>query len=166
MGSTNPTLPSSFRDAMRRVASTVTIVTAADGWHRHGMTVTAVSTVSMEPPSLLVCLNNNTRLHGIMGRATRFCVNILHADQADLSRAFSGAVAGEERFTSGAWKTSEDGLSYLLDAQANVFCEKVAAIPFGTHTIFIGTVAEVIVGDAIEPLVYQNASYRPASLGR
>ena len=123
MGSADPQLTSSFREAMRRVASTVTIITAADGEHHHGMTVTAVSPVSMEPPSLLVCLNNNTRLHGIMGQAPRFCVNILHADQADLSRAFSGAVPGEERFKTGAWKRGEGGLGYLLDAQANVFCE-------------------------------------------
>ena len=62
------TLTMGFRDSMRRIASTVTIITATDHDRHHGMTVTAVTSVSMEPPSLLVCLNNRTRLHDIMGQ--------------------------------------------------------------------------------------------------
>ena len=63
-------LTTAFRDAMRRMASTVTIITATDFGRHHGMTVTAVTSVSMDPPSLLVCLNNRTRLHDIMGQAS------------------------------------------------------------------------------------------------
>lgn len=153
-------LTTAFRDAMRRMASTVTIITATDFGRHHGMTVTAVTSVSMDPPSLLVCLNNRTRLHDIMGQAKRFCVNVLHAEQAELSVAFSGAIPAEERFDKGVWQKTEDGLGFLTDAQANVFCQKMAAIPFGTHTIFIGQVLDVRQGDAVEPLIYQNASYR------
>jgi alkylation response protein AidB-like acyl-CoA dehydrogenase/flavin reductase (DIM6/NTAB) family NADH-FMN oxidoreductase RutF len=153
-----------FRDAMRRIASTVTIVTATDHDRHHGMTVTAVTSVSMEPPSLLVCLNNRTRLHDIMGQARRFCVNVLHDEQAEVSVAFSGALPPEERFDKGAWRNAEDGLGFLEDAQANIFCRKVAAIPYGTHTIFVGQVVEVRLGDAVEPLIYQNATYRGFSL--
>jgi flavin reductase (DIM6/NTAB) family NADH-FMN oxidoreductase RutF len=157
-------LTTAFRDAMRRMASTVTIITATDYERHHGMTVTAVTSVSMDPPSLLVCLNNRTRLHDIMGQARRFCVNVLHNEQAELSSAFSGALSAEERFDKGAWQKTEDGLGFLLDAQASIFCQKMAAIPFGTHTIFIGQVLEVRLGEAVEPLIYQNASYRVSSL--
>lgn len=61
-----------FRAAMRRFASTVTIITAADHERRHGMTATAVTSLSMSPPSLLICLNQKTLLHDIMFRARRF----------------------------------------------------------------------------------------------
>jgi flavin reductase (DIM6/NTAB) family NADH-FMN oxidoreductase RutF len=149
-----------FRNAMRRMASTVTIITASDSGRHHGMTATAVTSVSMDPPSLLVCLNNRSRLHDIIGTASRFCVNVLHTEQAELSVAFSGAVPAEERFEKGAWQRTEDGVGFLTDAQANLFCQKVAAIPFGTHTIFIGLVVDVRLGEAVEPLIYQNASYR------
>lgn len=60
-------LTTAFRDAMRRMASTVTIITATDFGRHHGMTVTALTSVSMNPPSLLACLNNRTHLHDIMG---------------------------------------------------------------------------------------------------
>ncbi len=159
------TLTMRFRDSMRRIASTVTIITSSDHDRHHGMTVTAVTSVSMDPPSLLVCLNNRTRLHDIMGQARRFCVNVLHNEQAELSAAFSGALPPEERFERGAWRKAEDGLGFLEDAQANIFCRKVAAIPYGTHTIFIGEVVDVHLGEAVEPLIYQNATYRMFSLG-
>jgi len=160
---TVPDLALAFRDAMRRMASTVTILTATDHERHHGMTVTAVTSVSLEPPSLLVCLNNRTQLHDIMGQARGFCVNVLHHEQAELSIAFSGAIPAEERFDKGVWKKTEEGLGYLLDAQASIFCRKVAAMPFGTHTIFVGQVTEVRLGEIIEPLIYQNARYRVSS---
>jgi flavin reductase (DIM6/NTAB) family NADH-FMN oxidoreductase RutF len=158
---TDPAL--AFRDAMRRMASTVTIITATDRERHHGMTVTAVTSVSMEPPSLLVCLNSRTRLHDILVQARGFCVNVLHHEQAELSIAFSGALPAEERFDKGVWRKTGDGLGYLIDAQACLFCRKVAAMPFGTHTIFIGEVTEVRLGEVVEPLIYQNASYRVSS---
>ena len=79
-----------YRAAMRRFASTVTIITAADPERHHGMTATAVTSLSMSPPSLVICLNQKTLLHDIVYRALRFCVNVLHRDQMALSAAFSG----------------------------------------------------------------------------
>jgi flavin reductase (DIM6/NTAB) family NADH-FMN oxidoreductase RutF len=148
-----------FRAAMRRFAATVTIITAADHERHHGMTATAVTSVSMDPPSLIICLNQRTLLHDIMFRARRFCVNVLHRDQVELSAAFSGGVPAEKRFEHGCWVRSEDGLPYLADAQANLFCRKAAALPYGTHTVFVGEVEDVGVRDVIAPLVYQDAGY-------
>ena len=148
-----------FRAAMRRFAATVTIITACDHERRHGMTATAVTSLSMDPPSLIICLNQATLLHDIMFRARRFCVNVLHCDQADLSAAFSGGIAPEKRFESGRWLRREDGLPYLADAQANLFCRKAAALPYGTHTIFVGQVEDVGLREATAPLVYHDAGY-------
>jgi flavin reductase (DIM6/NTAB) family NADH-FMN oxidoreductase RutF len=149
----------SFRTAMRRLASTVTIVTAADGSRHHGMTMTAVSSLSMDPPSMIVCINQQTLLHDIMLSARRFCVNVLRHDQAMVSSAFSGSIAPEERFKIGQWRQAHDLIDYLDEAQANIFCMKVAAVPFGTHTIFIGTAVEVRLNDDATPLLYRNATY-------
>lgn len=148
-----------FKTAMRRVPAAVTVITSAEGTLRHGMTVTAVTSLSMDPPSLVVCLNRKTLLHDIMLLARRFCVNVLRSDQANLSAAFSGAVPPDQRFRVGSWDVSADGISFLTSAQANVFCRKVAAIPFGSHSIFIGEVEQVRAQDPIDPLIYQDAAY-------
>jgi flavin reductase (DIM6/NTAB) family NADH-FMN oxidoreductase RutF len=155
-----PPIATSFRAAMRRIASTVTIVTASDGERRHGMTMTAVSSLSMDPPSMIVCVNQNTFLHDILMSARLFCVNVLNHDQADVSAAFSGATPAQERFHVGEWKRiAGGGADYLRTAQANVFCTKVAAVPFGTHTIFIGKADDVLLNDDDQPLLYRNAAY-------
>ena len=155
----DPELTTAFKGALRRLAATVTIVTAADQDRRHGMTATAVTSLSIEPPSLLVCLNNRTLLHDIMLGARRFCVNVLHRDHADLSGAFGGKLPPEQRFGLGAWRFDDDGLPYLEDAQAVLFCRRTAALPSGTHTIFVGAVVRAAHREEIAPLVYENAAY-------
>jgi flavin reductase (DIM6/NTAB) family NADH-FMN oxidoreductase RutF len=151
-------LSTAFRNAMRRFAATVTIVTACDHERRHGMTATAVTSISMEPPSLLVCVNQKALLHEVLGRARHFCVNVLNRHQAGLSAAFSGATS-LDRFAFGEWGETEDGVPFLKNAQSNLFCRKVGALPFGTHTILIGAVEAVGLGEADAPLLYQNAAY-------
>ena len=69
------------------------------------------------------------------------------------------SLPAEERFGLGDWKTSAEGVTYLADAQINIFCKKAAAVPYGTHTIFIGEAETVNVRDPIEPLIYQDATY-------
>ena len=152
-------LRASFKLAMRRFPAAVSVITAADHSRRHGMTATAVTSLSLDPPSLIVCINRATLLHDIMQTGRHFCVNVLRRDQVDLSSAFSGAIAPEARFAVGSWLTSGDGISYLADGQVNIFCRKVAAVPYGTHTIFIGEADAVNVHDPIEPLIYQDAKY-------
>ena len=154
-----PEVGASFRAAMRRIASTVTIVTASDESRRHGMTMTAVSSLSMEPPSMIVCVNQSTFLHDILQSARGFCVNVLRHDHAAVSTAFSGKATPEERFLTGDWERNAHGIDFLSDAQANIFCQKVAAVPFGTHTIFIGTAVHVRLIEAASPLRYRNAAY-------
>jgi flavin reductase (DIM6/NTAB) family NADH-FMN oxidoreductase RutF len=86
-------------------------------------------------------------------------VNVLRRDQAELSSAFSGVAPAESRFGFGTWHSSAQGVLYLAEAQVNIFCRKVAAVPYGTHTIFIGEAEGVNVHDPIEPLIYQDAKY-------
>lgn len=148
-----------FKLAMRRFPAAVSVITSADQSRRHGMTATAVTSLSLDPPSLIACINRTTLLHDIMLLGRHFCVNVLRRDQAELSSAFSGAASAESRFGFGTWHCSPQGVLYLAEAQVNIFCRKVAAVPYGTHTIFIGEAEGVNVHDPIEPLIYQDAKY-------
>lgn len=159
------TVPQKFRTAMRRFPATVTVITAcATGEARdHGMTVTAVTSVSMEPPSLLVCLNNRTLLHELLLCRPDFIVNVLAQDQVDISDAFSGKVAPEERFRDRNWQRHANGVLFLPDAHAAIACRRVAATPYGTHTVFIGQVVSAEVHESTRPLLYEDARYCASS---
>lgn len=153
------TVKDRFRGAMRRLAGTVTIVTVKSGSERHGTTATAVTSVSMDPPSMLVCINRDSRLHAYMVKEDRFCVNMLHADNLEASRLFASPVSAEQRFAAGDWRLDDDGAPWLGDAQANVFCRKDRMIDYGSHTIFIGRVEAVVTRDDIQPLIYKDGAY-------
>jgi flavin reductase (DIM6/NTAB) family NADH-FMN oxidoreductase RutF len=148
-----------FRDAMRRLAATVTIISTRSGGIRHGMTATAVTSLSVDPPSLLVCVNKTGKLHQYLSDSDRFCVNLLHSEQAALSEAFAGNLVSEERFRHGDWAEEADGLPYLADAQANIFCVKVETIAHASHSIFIGEVERVENAPQIRPLIFSNGEY-------
>lgn len=97
-----------FKRAMRRLASTVTIVGTADAnGNRYGTTATAVDSVSMNPPSLLVCINHAASIHAPLSGRGAFCVNVLTTEHERLVSAFSGRLTGEERFAVGDWR--DDG---------------------------------------------------------
>jgi flavin reductase (DIM6/NTAB) family NADH-FMN oxidoreductase RutF len=148
-----------FRAAMRRIATTVTIITAVDQNRHHGMTATAVTSLSVDPPSLLVCINQKTRFYDVMAGARRFCVNVLHQEQVELSSAFAGGVAPEERFAIGDWQYDDEGFQFLANAQAVFFCSRKAMFPFGSHAIFVGEVVRSVHREEVAPLVYENAGY-------
>lgn len=148
-----------FRATMRKFPATVTIVTANDGARDHGMTVSAVTSVSMSPPSLMVCLNNRTLLHEMLLNQANFAVNVLSHEHVGLSDAFSGKVDPQERFAMGGWERDAAGMMVLPSAHANVVCRRMVAVPYGTHTIFVGQVTRARVDDRTRPLLYAEAAY-------
>src|SRR6266508_5187796 len=103
LDSASDELRETFKRALRRFPAAVSVITSADQTRRHGMTATAVTSLSMDPPSLVVCVNQSSLLHDIMLLARRFCVNLLRRDQVALSAAFSGALSPEARFGLGEW---------------------------------------------------------------
>ena len=123
------------------------------------MSATAVTSLSINPPSLLVCVNKSTATHRVLSRGGRFCVNVLRSFHSQLSEAFSGKLKGEDRFRVGAWRETDDGLPFLGDAQANLFCEIDRITDYGTHTIFIGRVYFARVDVDVDPLLYQDGKY-------
>src|SRR5215469_11971051 len=148
-----------FRDAMRRFATTVSIISCSSGGCRYGMSATAVTSLSVDAPSLLVCVNKSTATHRVLSRGGRFCVNVLRSYHSGLSKAFSGKLRGEDRFRLGNWRETEDGLPFLSDAQANLFCEIARIVDYATHAIFIASVYFVRTQEDVDPLLYQDGKY-------
>lgn len=151
-----------FLDAMRRVASTVSIVTVAgpaDLWL--GMTATSVTSVSMEPPSLLVCLNRKGGTHDVIRQVGSFCVNVLSEDQAEQCTQFATPGPKTESFMSGDWDLRLD-MPRLSGCQATIVCRVARHMVHGTHGIFIGDVEDVVIGDQrTSPLIYLNRAILP-----
>ena len=144
--------------ALRRLASAVAVVSCRDGETRHAMTATAVNAMSMQPPSMIVCVNRATTFHGAISAATRFAINILHRSQIDISMECGGQARGEDRFGQGAWG-EEAEVPILTDAQARIVCTKEAKFDYGSHTIFIGRVTSVGIYGEVDPLIYVDGKY-------
>ena len=155
---TDPKLLEDFRKAMRRVASTVYVISIFDHGQPLGITATAVSPISMDPPSLLVCINRAASLHAHMGDMSHFRVNVLHRDQEEIACMFADRSQHALRFLSG-WDLECPGAPRLIDAQSTVLCRRSDSHSFGTHSIFIGVVEEAQVRGEIDPLVYLDGRY-------
>lgn len=150
-------ITSDFKKAMRRLASTVTIISTADtNGNRYGMTATAMNSLSMDPPSLLICVNHNASIHTPLVGRGRFCVNVLTTDHEDLVGTFSGKLKGDARFQVGEWRSEATGMPYLDGAQCNLFCDIETEIPFGSHSIIVGRLTDVRVEEEIRPLVFAD----------
>ncbi len=154
----DPALIEDFRQAMRRVASTVNVISICVDGQAMGITATAVSPISMDPPSLLVCINRAASVHASMEDVDRFAVNVLHRDQERLARIFADRRFHAERFADG-WESDGASPPRLTDAQATILCRRIDHHQFATHSIFIGVVEAVTTRDGVKPLVYLDGRY-------
>lgn len=151
-------LSDSFRSAMRRVASTVNVVSICVDGRPMGITATAVSSISLDPPSLLVCINRAASMHSSMGDMSHFCINVLHRDQEEVARIFSDSTQHALRFLRG-WDIECAPAPRLIEAQATILCRLSDSHSFGTHSIFIGVVEAAWTRDEVDPLIYLNGRY-------
>lgn len=162
MTEVDPSLVGAFRQAMRRVASTVNVITICVGGEPMGITATAMSSISLDPPSLLVCINRTAAMHGRMEDVTHFRVNVLHRDQEEIAAMFADRSRQALRFAEG-WTVDCERPPRLVDAQASLLCRRIDHHRFGTHSIFIGQVEDVVVREGVDPLVYLNGKYGGAA---
>lgn len=153
-----------FRQAMRRFPAAVSVITTRWNGNDCGMTATAVTSLSMDPPSILVCVNRNSGFHAHLEEVQQFCVNVLREGQHMISTNFGGAKPAEERFAEGDWR-ERDGLPYLADAQSVIFCKKSAAFIHATHSIVVGEATGLILHDQVAPLLYIDGRYATLSEG-
>lgn len=152
-----------FRSAMRRLAGGVAILTSSADGEPYGMTMTAVMSLAMEPPSLVAAVNRSASIAPILADGREFCVNLLHRRHMDFCERFS-SLPKDERFSVGEWARSEEGTPYLTDAAAAIFCRVGPLFDFGTHRMVVGLVQRVSIDDEIDPLLHLDGCYRNVEL--
>lgn len=147
-----------FRQAMRRFPSGVTVVTGRVDDLTHGITVSSFCSVSMQPPLVLVCLNNVGRAAEALLSADQFAINILAAGQESVSNACAGP-RGDDWLAAVTSSMGTNGVPVVRGASAALLCSTFRRYPAGDHTILIGHVDEVILGLERAPLAYHDGSY-------
>jgi flavin reductase (DIM6/NTAB) family NADH-FMN oxidoreductase RutF len=156
-----PVSPDEYRDVLRHFPSGVTIVTIKRGEQIHGLTVSAFASLSPDPPSILVAIDQRHLAHSLLQEPDAvFAVNILAADQVELSNRFAW-TKDEDRFAVGEWGTAVTGAPILQNALAWLDCAITNRHESGTHTIYVGVVqASGVPRPDEKPLVYWNRDYR------
>lgn len=151
-----------FREAMRSLASTISVVTAGQGAERTGFTATSVCSFSVDPPCLLVCLDRSSSSWPAVERHGAFCVNVMAEGQAAIADQFAGrnGFKGAARFEGIAWRELATGAPALSDALVSIDCELDEAIIRHSHVILIGRVAAIALGAREPPLLYWHRGYR------
>lgn len=155
--------PDSLRDALRFWTTGITIVTAKYADIIHGMTVNSFTSISLEPPLVMVSLEKVTRTHSMVKTSGAFAVTILESAQRELSDRFAGRDTDQDNRFDGVDSFSlETGSPILSEGLAFFDCRIKSAHAAGTHTLFIGEV--LVAGSPAEnqppPLVYFNRGYR------
>jgi flavin reductase (DIM6/NTAB) family NADH-FMN oxidoreductase RutF len=147
-----------LKAVMARFASGVTIVTTVDArGQRWGLTVSAFSSLSLDPPLCLVCIDHRAGSLGALREARRFAVSMLSAEQAELSNKF--ASRSDDKFAGVAWRPAPvTGCPVFPDATAWLDCELADAVTGGDHEVMFGAIKAANVSDR-PPLLYWNGAY-------
>ena len=150
-----------FRSAMRRLAGGVSVITAGRGKDISGMTVTSVSSLSVDPPALIVSINREASSWPLVKRYGFFGVNILTSDQIDIAERFTGkgGLKGAARFAGADWTTRTSGVPLLVGALAAIDCEVEDVVERHSHAIVIGRVLDVAVSARSAALAYWQGRY-------
>ncbi|MBI1792322.1 MAG: flavin reductase family protein [Acidobacteria bacterium] len=150
--------PQDLRRACAQFATGITVVTVLDPEGTpHGMTANSFTSVSLDPPLVLVCVDYRTRLLGYLQPGVAFGVNVLGEDQQDLSAQF--ARSGQDRFNGVEWITGETGVPLFPGVLAALECMVARAVEGGDHAVLIAEVMRVSWTEG-RPLLYFNSSYQ------
>ena len=149
--------PYQFRQLLGRFATGVTVLTvAAPNGKPMGMTASSLSSVSLQPPLISACVDQEAELHDVIVQAPEFVVNVLSSPQEVLARRFSDKH--EDRFDGIGYHLSPEGLILLDGVLAHLICERYAEYPAGDHTIVLGRVVGGATSDG-HPLLYYRGGY-------
>ena len=134
-------------------------MTARDGDRVHGMTVSAFTEVSLEPPLVLFCADRETNTRPFIEQSGAFAVNVLARGQEALSNKFASKKQEWERFEGLEFDTGATGAPILRDTVGAFDCRVEAAHDAGDHVLYVGRVEWLRVDDARDPLLYQSGAY-------
>jgi flavin reductase (DIM6/NTAB) family NADH-FMN oxidoreductase RutF len=151
-----------FKASLGRFASGVTVVTTKDNdGNLHGLTVSAFSSVSMNPPLILICIHKNTGSYSSFEESKAFVVNILEESQQNISNHFASHL--DDKFSGQNYELNENGLPILADCLVNLECSLKNSYYGGDHTIFVGQIEKAKIADG-KPLIYWLGKYRQISV--
>lgn len=155
------TLKEAFRQAMRELASGVCVITVGEATERTGLTATSVSSLSTEPPRLLVCINQSSSTWSILQQRPVFGVNLLTDTQREIADRFAGrgGIKGEARYQGARWETGRTGAPLLADALAVIDCDVEETLIRHSNVIVIGRVRSARVGAQGGALTYWRGGY-------
>jgi cob(II)yrinic acid a,c-diamide reductase len=150
-----------FKAGMRQLPGAVCVVGAAHEGARRGLTLTAVCSVSVDPPTLLVCVNRRASAHDLIARSGSFTVNQLSTEHVVEARVFSGecGIDGERRFAADRWDILRTGAPTLNNAVAVFDCRVIDRLLTKTHTVFVGLVVVARLNRFRDPLIYLRGGY-------
>ena len=151
-----------FRDAMARLGAAVNIITTEGVSGRGGVTASAVCSVTDDPPTLLICMNRQSRTGAQIKSNGVLCVNVLAAGQRDLSALFASSTETtvEEKFAAGRWSVLETGAPALDGAVAALDCRITDIVDKGTHSVIFADIVAIRLAEAAQPgLIYFSRGY-------
>jgi flavin reductase len=149
----------SFRAGMRRLAGALSLVTTQEAGTRHGLLVSSVTSLSGDPPSLMFGVNQSASSHDALIRRGVFCVNVLSSKQRGIAEQFAKPGRRNERFSEGRWTGSMAPV--LVGSLASFECILDKAISYGSHSIIVGIIKNIAIGDeAPDPVLYFDGGYR------
>lgn len=147
-----------FTDTMSRLAATVCVAAAASGVERHARTVTAVTSLSARPPSLLVSITRGSDLARLIAKTGRFSLNLLAEGQEEVGDAFAGKLEIEDRFSVGRWTRWPSGQPRLQGAATAIECRVAGSVDLDTHCLFVGVLTGAETSEA-KPLIWYRRGY-------
>jgi flavin reductase len=148
-----------FREAMSRLGAAVNVITLNAEGGPTGFTASAVCSVTDQPPTLLICINRNSRSRSEIEIGDGICVNTLASHQQALSAAFAGPFEMHDRFAQGSWFKLITGAPVLEEAVASFDCRIANIIEVGTHSVLFCEVVAVHMGEPREGLAYFARAY-------
>ncbi|YCA45792.1 flavin reductase family protein [Bacillus sp. JZ8] len=143
-----------FRNAMGKFATGVTVITTDIDGEVHGMTANAFMSVSLSPPLILISIDEKAKMLSKIKRSGHFSVNILSEEQQEVSMLFAGQSSDKENVSF----EKRNGNSVIKEALANIICTVYGSQVAGDHTLFIGEVKDVILRDG-KPLAFYEGKY-------
>ena len=150
-----------FRIALTKLVYPVAIVSGLDsGNNRSAITVSSLTSISFEPPSLLVCINKESSFSSVVKKNNFVNINLLHTSQKEISTICSNPNKKLERFINEFWSYDENNVPYLKSSQSVLFSKIESYISYGTHYIVVMKIFKTLnLRDSFEPLLYGNQKY-------
>ncbi len=146
-----------FLEVLRTTKQNVFVLAAENGEQRHAMTVSSVFSLSLDPMSMAVSVNQSAGIHDLLKVNSKFSLNLLTSEQVNIAEICSGSEEGQIRFNHPDWNLTE--VPFLENAQSNLFCTCKKTVPLYSHSLIIGEVDNLYHSGKINPLIYQDGKY-------